>query len=68
MIADSFTFSGNAGGTIEGTVVALIDTNLTLSGAGDITIATTGTTNYPPGVSFGNDYVPLPGTYLELVP
>jgi len=66
MIADSFTFSGNAGGTVDGSVIALKDTAMTLSGNSDIIIASTSTTNYPPGVSFGNNYVPLPATYLEL--
>jgi cytoskeletal protein CcmA (bactofilin family) len=68
MIADSFNFSGNAGGTVNGSVVALKDTSLVLSGNSDIIIASTGTTNYPTGVSFGNDYVPVPGSYLELLP
>ncbi len=68
MIADSFSFSGNAGGTVDGSVVALKDVNMVLSGNSDIIIASTGTTNYPPGVSFGNNFVPLPGTYVELTP
>jgi hypothetical protein len=68
MIANAFTFSGNAGGTIDGTLVALADTNLTLSGNSDIIIASTSTTNYPTGVSFGNNYVPLPATYVEVTP
>lgn len=68
MIADQFTFSGNAGGTVQGSVVALQDRPMTLSGNSAIVIASTGTSNYPTGVSFGNTYTPLPGTYLEVAP
>jgi len=66
MIADKFTFSGNAGGTVRGSVIALKDTPLTLSGNSVITIAAAGTTEYPPGVKFGSHYTTIPGSYLEV--
>ena len=68
IVASQFNFSGNAGGTVDGTVINLADTSLNLAGNSDIIIASTGTTNYPTGVNFGNKYVPLPDTYLEVSP
>jgi len=60
--------SGNAGGTVEGSVIGMTDTPLSLNGNSSITISSTGTTNYPTGMNFGNVYTPLPGTYLEVNP
>ncbi len=68
MIAGQFGFSGNAGGTIQGSVIALNDANMTFSGNSSITVASTGTSNYPAGVTFGSYYTPLPDTYLEITP
>jgi hypothetical protein len=66
MIADKFTFSGNAGGTIRGSVIALKDVPMSISGNSAITIASAGTTEYPPGVTFGSHYASIPGSYLEV--
>src|SRR5207302_5236059 len=52
IIASQFSFNGNAGGTVVGTVVNLNDSAFNLSGNDDIVIASTGTTNYPTGLSF----------------
>ena len=68
MIADKFTFSGNAGGTVTGSVVGLADLPMTLSGNSDIAIQSTGTTAYPPGVFFGSSYAPLSDTWQEVHP
>jgi hypothetical protein len=68
MIADQFSFSGNAGGTVNGSVVGLADLPMSLSGTSDIVINSTGTTAYPPGVFFGSNYAPLPDTWLEVHP
>jgi hypothetical protein len=65
IIASSIGFSGNAGGTIKGSIVNLANTELDINGSSDIVIAATGTTNYPTGVTFGVKYVPLPDTYVE---
>lgn len=68
LIADQFNFSGNAGGTVQGSVISLKDVPMTLGGNSDITIASTGTSNYPTGVSFGSYYTPLLDTYVEVMP
>ena len=68
MIADSFSFSGNASGTVDGSVIALKDVPLVMSGNGTITVQSGGTSAYPTGVNFGYNYVPLPGTYIEVLP
>ena len=66
MVADRFTFSGNAGGTVRGSVIALTDVPLSMSGTSDIIIASVGTTEYPPGVTFSSYYTTVPGSYLEV--
>ena len=68
IIASQFNFYGTAGGTIQGSIINLDDTSMTLGGKTALIIQSTGTSNYPAGVSFGNKYVPLPGTYLEVTP
>jgi Tfp pilus assembly protein PilX len=68
MIADQFSFTGNAGGTVTGSVVGLADLPMTLSGNSDIIINSTGTTAFPPGVFFGSNYAPLPDTWQEVHP
>ena len=68
IIADKISFSGNAGGTVKGSIVSLTNNPLTVSGTSDVTIASTGTTDYPAGVYFSSKYSPLPGTYEEIKP
>ena len=68
IIASQFNFYGTAGGTIQGSIINLDDSSMTLGGKTALIIQSTGTSNYPAGVSFGNKYVPLPGTYLEVPP
>ncbi|MDB5356159.1 MAG: hypothetical protein JWN24_2612 [Phycisphaerales bacterium] len=68
IVASQFSFSGNAGGTVSGTVINLNDTSMGLAGNSDIIIASTGTSNYPTGVVFGSKFAPLPGTYEEVAP
>lgn len=68
IIADNLSFSGNAGGTVNGSVIGMADKPLTLNGNTDIIINSTGTSKYPSGVFFGSQYVPLPDTYQEVVP
>lgn len=68
IIASDMSFYGNAGGTVNGTVVNLADSALSLAGNSDIIIASQGTTNHPPGVFFGNHFASLPNTYEELHP
>jgi hypothetical protein len=68
IVAGSLTMSGNAGGTVQGSIIGMTDNPLSLNGQSSITSSSTGTTNYPSGMSFGNNYTPLPGTYLEVTP
>jgi hypothetical protein len=60
--------TGNATGTVQGSVIVVNETPMTVNGSADIIIASTGTSNYPAGVSFGSYYSPLPDTYTEVVP
>ena len=55
-------------GIVKGSIINLANLEMDVNGSSDIIIASTGTTNYPTGVSFGNYYTPLPGTYTELLP
>lgn len=75
IVAGTVNMSGNATGTVQGSVIAMYDSSASgsgssvyLNGSADIIISSTGTTNYPTGMSFGNDYTPLPGTYMEIAP
>jgi hypothetical protein len=68
IVAGSLSMTGNAGGTVQGSVIGMTDNPLILNGHSSITISSTGTSNYPTGMSFGNSYTPLPGTYLEVTP
>jgi len=68
IIASQVNMTGNAGGTVMGSVINLEDTVMNVSGSSDITIASTGTTDYPAGVYFSSHYVPLTDTYCEVKP
>jgi hypothetical protein len=68
MIADQFTFSGNAGGTINGSVVGLANSTMALSGNSAILINSSGTTQYPAGTFFNSNYAPLSDTWQEVLP
>ncbi|HEY8749252.1 MAG TPA: hypothetical protein VIM11_14815 [Tepidisphaeraceae bacterium] len=75
IVAGTVNMSGNATGTVQGSVIAMYDSSVGgasssvyLNGSSDIIISSTGTTNYPTGMSFGNDFTPLPGTYSEVTP
>lgn len=66
IVISKLDISGTAGANVSGTVINLDDTSVNLTGTSDIIIASTGTSNYPSGVTFGNHFDPLPGTYQEL--
>lgn len=66
IITSKFTMLGTASGTIEGSVIVQDDQPTEIGGTSAVTIASTGTTAYPPGVTFGHHYAPVPGSYLEL--
>jgi len=66
IVTGMLDISGNAGANVKGTVINLEDTAVSLTGSSDIIISSTGTTNYPTGIVFGNHFAPLPDTYQEL--
>ena len=66
VIASEINFTGNAGGTIKGSMISTEDVPLDINGNSEIVIASTGTKNYPTGVTFGKKYTPLPDTYREI--
>jgi len=68
IISSQVSMTGNAGGTIQGSVICLDNNPMLVNGSADIIIASTGTSQYPSGVNFGAYYRPLPDTYAELVP
>jgi Tfp pilus assembly protein PilX len=65
-VADKFTFSGSAQGTIKGTVINMKDNLLSVGGTSEVVIAGNGTNNFPAGVYFTQEYESLPDTYEEL--
>jgi len=66
IIASQFQMGGSAEGTIEGSVITMDDLPTTIDGSADVVIASTGTTQYPAGVTFGVHYTSIPGSYLEV--
>lgn len=68
IMASKIAMTGNAGGTVNGTVINLDNYEMDVSGSSEIIIASTGTTNYPAGVFFSSNYAPLPDTYEEVQP
>lgn len=65
IIGSQFTFTGNAGGLVKGSIINLGATPMALTGNSNITIESQGTSNYPPSIRFGSAYSPLPYTYTE---
>jgi hypothetical protein len=68
MVADQFTFSGNAGGTVNGSIIAFANKTMSLSGNSVILINGVGTTQFPSGVFFNSNYAPLADTWQEVHP
>ncbi|MDB5297357.1 MAG: hypothetical protein JWO31_3340 [Phycisphaerales bacterium] len=66
IMASRIKFWGNAGGTVKGSVINLADVQMDVGGSSEVVIASTGTSNYPTGVTFGTKFAPLPDTYVEL--
>lgn len=53
IIASKIKFWGNAGGVVKGSVINMNDVQMDVGGSSQVTIASTGTSNYPTGVTFG---------------
>ena len=68
IVASKTEFSGNAGGTVKGSILNLENTAFSLTGNTDLVIESQGTADYPAGVYFGSHYAPLPHTYAEVQP
>ena len=66
MAVGQLSMSGNAAGTVQGSILGMQDVPMNVNGSSDIIIASSGTSNYPTGMNFGDNFTPLPGTYLEL--
>lgn len=67
IIASAITFSGTADATVEGSIINLADSGVEFSGNSSVTIRSSGTKDKPHGLYFGSRYVPLPGSYEEVM-
>jgi hypothetical protein len=68
VVADQFIMSGSAEGTVKGSIITLNENLETrIEGSADVIVASVGTTEYPPGVTFGLHYTSVPGSYLEVL-
>lgn len=67
MAADSFTFTGNAGGTIRGGIINYSDSRFKLAGNSSVIIDRDGTPNTPPGFIMSLTLVISPDSYAEYV-
>ena len=68
IIAGQIAMSGNAAGTITGSVINEGTTSLSIAGNGGVSIVGIGPSTVPQGVNCGGDYVPVQGSYLEVPP
>lgn len=67
VVCAQFQMGGSAEGTIAGSIIQMREeVATTIDGSADVVIASTGTTEYPPGITFGEYYTPVPGSYLEV--
>lgn len=65
MAADQFRFTGNAGGTITGSVINWSDSDFTMTGNAGLTINPPSNGTIPPGFGSNTTLVALPGSYQE---
>ena len=68
MIADNFTFTGNAGGTVNGSIVGLGDKAMSFTGNANIVINSSGAGTIPSGAVFNSKYVARSNSYQEVLP
>lgn len=66
IIAGQIVMSGNASGTISGSVINEGNTLLSITGNGGVSVVGNGPSNVPQGVNCGGDYVPVQGSYIEV--
>lgn len=67
MAADSFAFTGNAGGTVHGGIINYSDSQFSLTGNSQITIDRDGTPTDPAGFHSTALFRAVPATYAEPV-
>jgi hypothetical protein len=65
MAADSFSFGGNTGGTITGSMINYRDSQFILFGSSDFTFNSLASNQNPAGFAAPTNYSPEPGTYKE---
>lgn len=65
MAADAFTWTGNASGTIHGSIINYSDSAFTLTGNSRITIDRSGTPQTPPGFAVPQRLSPVASSYRE---
>jgi hypothetical protein len=68
MIADNFSFTGNAGGTINGSIVGLGDKAMSFTGNASISINNPNGAGIPSGAVFNTKYVARSNSYQEVIP
>ena len=68
IIADSLSFSGNAGGTVNGSVIGLADKAMSFNGNAAIAINNTSNGSAPVGTSIASKFVARPNSYAEVLP
>ena len=65
IISGQFQMGGSAEGTVMGSIIQMGGGETRIEGSADVVIASTGTTKYPAGVTFGIHYTNVPGSYFE---
>jgi hypothetical protein len=65
--ASGISFSGNAGGTINGSVVNYSDAQMTLDGNTDLIFNRSGSSTNPPGFGPSKELIFQPGSYSEVM-
>ncbi len=68
IVASSIHFDSNAAGTLNGSVINLGPGKVWMDSNATATIANPGDAFAPAGMYFGSRYVPLPGSYEEVLP
>lgn len=68
IVGDHILVDGSSQLIVKGTLINLGEETLLVKGNGEVVVASTGTTNYPSGLRFGDHYFPVPGSYSEVKP
>src|SRR5690606_20448738 len=68
IVASAISFSGTADAMVDGSVINMAGTAVSIKANSSATIRSSGTRSKPYGLYFGSRYVPLPGSYEEVQP